>query len=45
MLKGILKVFQAPMSPYIKIAEHGSVGVVTLDRPSSMNAINNEMYK
>ncbi|CRK88952.1 CLUMA_CG002549, isoform A [Clunio marinus] len=32
-------------SPFVKLTEKGNLGIITLDRPKSLNAINGDMYR
>lgn len=47
MLSKIAKLFKKPppMSPFIKVGDHKSVGVVTIDRQNALNAINGDMFR
>lgn len=47
MISKILKIFKKPppMSPFIKVGDHESVGIVTIDRQKALNAINGDMFR
>lgn len=47
MFKRVVNAFKKPPppSPFIKVADHGKVGIVTIDRESALNAIDNDMYR
>lgn len=47
MIRSVIKAFKKPppTSPFIKVSDHGDVGILTIDRQSALNAINGEMYQ
>lgn len=47
MIARLLNVFKKPlpMSEFIKTLEHDRVGLVTIDRPKALNAINGDMFR
>lgn len=48
MIRNVIKAAfkkQPPTSQFIKLSENGDAGILTIDRQSSLNAINGEMYQ
>lgn len=45
MLKRLLSTVNMKSFPYIKVTEHGSTGVIQLNRPEALNALSLEMFE